>query len=103
MRCCLNPKVIGGVVAVGLVVWVVAPAAGTAALPLLVTLVCPLSMGVMAWQMRRGGGHAAPGRAGGGSPAASAAVTAETRPTREELAMERARERLSERKDQPRT
>lgn len=99
LRCCLNPKVIGGLVAVGVAVWLIAPAASAAALPLLVTLVCPLSMGIMAWQMRRSGSAA--GVTAAASPA-SAPVMAQTSAD-EEQAIERARQQLTERNDQPRT
>lgn len=101
LRCCLNPKVIGGLIAVGVAVWLIGPAAGTAALPLLVTLVCPLSMGIMAWQMRRGGSCAVPGADGSAPPAASGAVFGGGDGAGEELAIQRARQRLDERKDQP--
>ena len=99
LRCCLNPKVIGGLVAVGLVLWLVAPGSGTAALPLLITLICPLSMGVMMWQMRRGGSCPAPD-AGGGPAAASDEHEAQVAALREELAIERARQQLDQRKGQ---
>jgi hypothetical protein len=95
MRCCLNPKVIGGLGAVGLVIWLMAPGDGAAALPLLITLVCPLSMGVMMWQMRRSGGSCSAAGAGGPSPAASPKVEEDLRQAREELAIERARQRLA--------
>lgn len=99
LRCCLNPKVIGGLVAVGLVLWLVAPGSGTAALPLLITLICPLSMGVMVWQMRRGGSCPAPD-AGGAPAAASDEHEAQAAALREELAIERARQQLDQRKGQ---
>ena len=59
LRCCLDPRVVGGLAAVALVTWLAAPGGATAALPLLITLVCPLSMGVMMWQMHRRSGHTA--------------------------------------------
>ena len=101
LRCCLNPKVIGGLVAVGLVLWLIAPGSGTAALPLLITLICPLSMGVMAWQMRRGGTCAAPG-AGGTAAATTEKQDADVAALREELAIERARQQLARPDSQPR-
>lgn len=55
-RCCLNPKVMGVLAVVGLVAWLAAPSLGSAAIPVLFVLVCPLSMGAMAWQMKRNGG-----------------------------------------------
>lgn len=101
LRCCLNPRVIAGLAGVGVVIWLVAPAGGAAALPLLVALVCPLSMGVMAWQMRPG--QAGPSTA---APAATSAsdfdANAELRALREEVAMARARHELAERGRRPR-
>ncbi len=91
---------IGGLIAVGLVVWLVAAAGGAVALPWLVSLVCPLSMGIMAWQMRRGGSFAAPDSGGGASQAASGAMTGERKPAGEGLAIERARDQLAARDDQ---
>ena len=99
LRCCLNPKVIGGLIAVGLVLWLFAPSSGTAALPLLITLICPLSMGVMAWQMRRGGGCAAP-EAGHTAAVAAGKQDVEVAALREELAIERARQQLGQRNGQ---
>ncbi len=49
--CCLNPKVIAVLAVVGVVAWLAFPGGG-AAVPVLVALVCPLSMGAMAWRMR---------------------------------------------------
>lgn len=91
MRCCLNPKVMAGLIAAGLALWLVAPAAGAGALPLLVALVCPLSMGVMMWRMSRGGRCGVPGAA---SPSAGglADVDEELRQAREELAIARAQQ-----------
>lgn len=96
MRCCLNPKVIGGLLIAGLVLWLFAPATSTAALPLLIVLVCPLSMGVMMWRMNRGGSCAAPDAAS--SPAVeSVDVDEELRLAREEVATARARQQLGDR------
>lgn len=53
LRKCLNWKVVTGLIAVGLGVWVVAPGAIGAALPFLVLLACPLSMLVMMGAMGR--------------------------------------------------
>lgn len=98
LRCCLNPKVIGGLAAVGLVVWLLAPATSARALPLLITLVCPLSMGAMAWQMRRRGSCAAPGNAASNVELTTTVdVDAELRTLREELAIARARRQLATR------
>jgi hypothetical protein len=77
--------VIGSLAVAGLAVWLVAPRMGTAALPLLIALVCPLSMGVMAWRMRRGvGGEAA--TTGGSLPIAGGDADAQLRALREEIA-----------------
>lgn len=51
---CLNWKVIGGLAAVGLGIWALAPNLVAAAVPLLIVLVCPLSMVLM---MRGMSGH----------------------------------------------
>ena len=101
LRCCLNGKVVGALVAVGLILWWAAPASGAAALPLLITLICPLSMGIMMWQMRRPGIDAVPG-AGGSTVPGAGDERSEVAALREELAMERARRRLHERHVQPR-
>ena len=89
MRCCLNPKVIAGLGVAALAVWLVAPATGAAAIPLLIGLICPLSMGVMAWQMRKGGSSCETGQA-----QQSTNVDAELSELREELAIARARRQL---------
>lgn len=99
MRCCLNPKVIGGLVVAGLALWLVAPAASVAALPLLIVLICPLSMGVMMWRMNRGGSCGAPG-AGSPSSTASVDVDEELRQAREDVAIARARQQLDDRGNQ---
>lgn len=57
MGMCLNWKVIGGLVVVGLGIWAVAPSLAVAALPVLAVLVCPLSMLFMMRGM--GGGQCA--------------------------------------------
>lgn len=44
---CINKKVIAGLVAAGVIVYLVAPGAIGAALPLLILAICPLSMIVM--------------------------------------------------------
>lgn len=51
---CINKKVIAGLVAAGVVVYLVAPGAIGAALPLLILAVCPLSMLVMMRAMSGG-------------------------------------------------
>lgn len=47
LKCCLNWKVIAGIAVVGLGLWTLAPGLLSAALPLLVLAICPLSMLVM--------------------------------------------------------
>jgi hypothetical protein len=47
LKCCLNRKVIAGLAVVGVGLWALAPEALSAALPLLVFAVCPLSMLLM--------------------------------------------------------
>ena len=101
LRCCVNGKVVGALLAVGLVLWLAAPTSGTAALPLLVALICPLSMGIMMWQMRRPVADADPD-AGGSSADTSGDGPAGMAALREELAMERARRQLAERNTEPR-
>lgn len=101
LRCCLNGKVVGALIAVGLLLWLLAPASGTAALPLLLALVCPLSMGLMMWQMHRPGRDAVP-EAGSSAVTTSGDEGEEVAALREELAMERARRQLAEGNDQPR-
>lgn len=44
LKCCLNWKVVAGLAVVGVTVWALAPGTLSAALPLLVLAVCPLSM-----------------------------------------------------------
>lgn len=94
MRCCLNPKVLTGLGVLLLVLWLVSPRSGAASLPVLIVLVCPLSMGAMMWRMRRGGGCSAEGAAASGV-AAPDNVDDELRALREEVAIARARRRLA--------
>ena len=54
VQMCLNWKVLAGLAVVGLAVWVVAPQLVLASLPLLLVVVCPLSMLVMLGRMRGG-------------------------------------------------
>ncbi len=49
---CLDRRVLGGLAVVGVGIWLYAPQLVGAALPVLVVLICPLSMLVMAWTMR---------------------------------------------------
>ncbi|MGH2664092.1 MAG: DUF2933 domain-containing protein [Actinomycetota bacterium] len=54
LRMCLNWKVLGGLAAVGVGVWAVAPDLVSSALPLLLVLACPLSMFLMMRGMHAG-------------------------------------------------
>lgn len=62
LKSCLNPKVVVGLIAAGVAIYLVAPGFALAALPLLVLAVCPLSMFLMMRLMRSDasghGGHA---------------------------------------------
>ncbi len=53
LKMCLNPKVLVALAAVGVGVYVLAPGAFAAALPLLVLAACPLSMLLMMAMMGR--------------------------------------------------
>ena len=89
---CLNWKVVGGLAAVGAVIWVAAPGVLTVAGPILLALACPLSMAFMMRGMRGTHGiqetHAVQRENGetsvvaphgaGGAPGALAPVTATT-------------------------
>lgn len=52
LRMCLDPRVLVGLALVGAAVWVFAPGAILAVLPLLFLAACPLSMVAMMWMMR---------------------------------------------------
>jgi hypothetical protein len=94
-RCCLNPRVIAGVAGAGVLLWLYMPTAAAGALPALILLVCPLSMGIMAWRMRSGGACSATS-----STAASAtSIDTELRELTEEVAILRAQRRLSSQAD----
>lgn len=54
MKMCLNPKVLGGLAVVAVGLFVFAPEAALAALPVLLALACPLSMVGMALFMGKG-------------------------------------------------
>ena len=64
---CFNKKVIGGLVVVGVAVFLLMPSAFSAALPLLLLAACPLSMMVMMRSMQGMGGNG--GDQSGSSPA----------------------------------
>ena len=57
LKMCLNPKVLAGLAAIGVAVYLVAPNLIVAALPLLILAACPLSMLFMGGAMRRGHGE----------------------------------------------
>ncbi len=53
IECCLNWRVIAGFALVSAATFVYAPKLAIAVLPVLVAMVCPVSMLVMIWSMRR--------------------------------------------------
>jgi hypothetical protein len=57
LKHCLNPKVLVGLAGVAIVLYFVAPGAALGGLPLLILLVCPLSMALMMWGMGKTGWH----------------------------------------------
>lgn len=64
LRMCVNWKVLGGLAATGLLIWLVAPGLFRAAAPLLLVAICPLSMLFMMRAMGReanGSGRASEG------------------------------------------
>ncbi len=61
LRMCLNWRVLAGLAAVGVGIYVVAPELAGAAVPYLVLAICPVSMILMMWAM--GGSHAGGRRA----------------------------------------
>jgi hypothetical protein len=52
MKMCLNPKVLAGLAALGVGIYLVAPDLMLAALPILLLAACPLSMLLMMWGMQ---------------------------------------------------
>jgi hypothetical protein len=52
LKMCLNPKVLAGLVAVGVVIYLIGPNLIAAALPILLLAACPLSMLLMMWSMQ---------------------------------------------------
>jgi hypothetical protein len=52
LKLCLNPKVLAGLVAVGVATYLIAPNLIAAALPILLLAACPLSMLLMMWSMQ---------------------------------------------------
>ena len=49
---CFEPRVLAGLLAVGVLVWVTAPSLLASVVPLLLIAACPLSMLAMVWMMR---------------------------------------------------
>lgn len=74
---CLNPKVLGGLALTGLAVFLVAPGAFSAVLPLLIVAACPLSMLFMMRAMS-GGQCSTRGSEAGQEPRNDAAVSSTT-------------------------
>jgi hypothetical protein len=52
LKMCLNPKVLAGLVVVGVAIYLIAPNLIGAALPILLLALCPLSMLLMMWGMQ---------------------------------------------------
>lgn len=57
LRCCLNPRVVIGLGAVAVGIALIRPGLLATVGPLLLYLICPLSMGLMMWMMMRGMGN----------------------------------------------
>lgn len=57
LKMCLNWKVLAGLAAVGVGIYLAAPALLVGALPLLLLAACPLSMLLMMWSMRHAQGQ----------------------------------------------
>jgi hypothetical protein len=53
LKMCLNPKVLAGLAAVGVGIYLVAPDLVLAAFPILLLAACPLSMLLMMWGMQQ--------------------------------------------------
>ncbi len=77
LKMCLNWKVVAGLAALGLAIWVVAPGLVAAALPLLLLAACPLSMLLMGASMARGHGTAAAGQTQATAASEAASLRAE--------------------------
>jgi hypothetical protein len=68
LKMCLNPKVLAGLVAAAIAIYLIAPNLLAAALPILLLAACPLSMLLMMWGMQHTHGqehHTAQGPDGG--------------------------------------
>ncbi len=57
LKMCLNWKVLAGLAAVGVGIYLVAPDLVLTALPILLLAACPLSMVLMMWSMQRSQGQ----------------------------------------------
>ncbi len=57
LKMCLNWKVLAGLAAVGVGLYLVAPDLVLAALPILLLAACPISMVLMMWGMQHAQGH----------------------------------------------
>lgn len=57
LKMCLNWKVLAGLAAVGVGIYLVAPDLVVAAIPLLLLAACPLSMVLMMWSMQHAQGQ----------------------------------------------
>jgi hypothetical protein len=66
LKMCLNPKVLAGLAAVGVGIYLVAPDLVLAALPILLLAACPLSMLLMVWGMQQSQGQQPPQEPDGG-------------------------------------
>jgi hypothetical protein len=57
LKMCLNPKVLAGLAATGVAIYLFAPNLIAAALPILLLAACPLSMLLMMWAMQQSQGQ----------------------------------------------
>jgi hypothetical protein len=57
LKMCLNPKVLAGLAATGVAIYLFAPNLIAAALPILLLAACPLSMLLMRWAMQQSQGQ----------------------------------------------
>jgi hypothetical protein len=57
LKMCLNPKVLAGLAATGVAIYLFAPNLIAAVLPILLLAACPLSMLLMVWAMQQSQGQ----------------------------------------------
>jgi hypothetical protein len=57
LKMCLNPKVLAGLAATGVAIYLFAPDLIAATLPILLLAACPLSMLLMVWAMQQSQGQ----------------------------------------------